>query len=117
MDGSIWLPRLWKPLNRTRTKYSDPLALPLPEGLTYGGEPVGINDLGDIVGDCWNDDYSQDLPVRWSTKDLSFSEIIKFPMDWGYAWGVNNNRIAAVTYWGSENCPSGGPCGGAVQLP
>jgi len=116
-DGSIWLPRLWKPLNRTRTKYSDAIELSLPDGLKFGGESVGINDLGDMVGDCWNDDYSLDLAVRWSTKDPSFSEIINFPMDWGFAWGVNNNRIAVVQYYGGNNCPSGGPCGGAVQLP
>jgi probable HAF family extracellular repeat protein len=112
-DGSTWLPRLWKPLNWRRTEYSIPIELPLPEGFT-GCESVGLNDLGDIVGDCWND-QGMDLPARWSTDNLHFSKIIKFPGDGGYSWGVNNRRIAAVTYWGGENCPSDS-CAGAVEL-
>jgi hypothetical protein len=79
---------------------------------------VGINDLGDMVGDCWGD--TEDLPTRWTTRDLTFSEIINFPADWGFAWGVNNFRIAAVTYTGGEKCSAGVPwvytCGGAIQL-
>ena len=51
-------------------------------------------------------DYSMDLPVRWTTKDPSFSEIINFPGDWGFAWGVNNNRIATVTYWWRRELPT-----------
>lgn len=112
-DFGTWLPRLWKPLNWRRTEYSEPTELPLPEGGFTGCESVGLNDLGDIVGDCWND--QMDRPARWSTDNLHFSEIIRFPGDGGYSWGVNNRRIAAVTYWGGENCPSGS-CAGAVEL-
>jgi hypothetical protein len=112
------LPVLWKPLNSKRTTYSHPIKLPLPKGGFTNGEGVGINDLGDMVGDCWNDDGSLDLPARWTTKDLTFSKIINFPGDWGFAWGVNDNRIATVTYGGGENCPPDkyGSCGGAIQL-
>ena len=115
-DLGIWLPRLWKPLDRKRTMYSQPIELALPGGFT-GCESVGLNDLGDIVGDCWND--TQDLSARWITADPTFSEIIKFPGSWGYSWGVNNFRIGAVTYADSKNCPADtyGSCGGAVQLP
>jgi hypothetical protein len=117
-DFSIWLPVLWKPLDRKRTMYSQPIELPLPEGGFTNCENVGINDLGDMVGDCWSD--TEDLPTRWTTKDLTFSEIINFPADWGFAWGVNNNRIAAVTYAGGQKCSAGVPwvytCGGAIQL-
>ena len=92
--------------------------LPLPQGGFTGCENVGINDRGDMVGDCWSD--TEDLPARWSTKDLTFSEIISFPVDWGFAWDVNDNRIAAITYTGGEKCSAGVPwvytCGGAIQL-
>jgi probable HAF family extracellular repeat protein len=116
-DFSIWLPRLWKPTDGKRTAYPEPIELPVPEAFTYC-ETVGINEVGDMVGDCWND--TEDLPTRWATKDLTFSEIINFPADWGFAWGVNNNRIATVTYTGGQKCSAGVPgvytCGGAIQL-
>ena len=117
LDESIWLPTLWKPLDWTRTTYSNATMLPLPQGVFTNAEAVGINDLGDIVGDSWNDDGSVHLAVRWSTKDLTFSEVLNFPADWSFSWGVNNNRIASVTYTG-ENCPSDtyGSCAGAIQL-
>jgi probable HAF family extracellular repeat protein len=114
-DQSIWLPRLWKPLDRKRTTYSQPVELPLPKGFT-GCECVGINELGDLVGDCWND--RKDLPTRWTTEDLNFAEIIKFPGTTGFSWGVNNNRIAVLTYLGGGKCAANtyGSCGGAIQL-
>ena len=116
-DFSTWLPRLWIPLDRKRTTYSQPMELALPGGFT-GCESVGVNDLGDIVGDCWNEDYSVDLPVRWITEDPTFSEIIEFPGSWGYSWGVNNSRITALTYGDSQNCPADTyvTCGGATKL-
>jgi hypothetical protein len=114
-DWSTQLPALWKPLDKTRTTYSQPIVLPLPAGFT-SCECVGVNDLGDIVGDCWND--TQDLPARWITEDPTFSEIIKFPGSRGFSWGVNNGRIASVTYGDSKKCPADtyGSCGGATQL-
>jgi probable HAF family extracellular repeat protein len=119
-DWSIWLPTFWKPLDKTRTTYSKVRMLPLPQGVFTNAEAVGINDLGDIVGDSWNDDGSEDLAVRWTTKDLTFSELLNFPADWSFSWGVNNNRIASVTYTGGEKCSAGVPwtytCGGAIQI-
>lgn len=115
-DFSIWLPRLWQPLDEKRTTYSQPIELPLPKGGFTSCEGVGINDLDDMVGDCWGN--MKDLPTRWTTKDLTFAEIIKFPGTWGFSWGVNNNRIAALTCWGGENCAANryGSCGSAIQL-
>ena len=119
-EGSPILPVLWKPLDKARTKYSSPIMLRLPKGGFTNCYAVGINDPGDMVGDCWDDAYTKDLPTHWSTNNLHFSELINFPGDWGFAWGVNNNRIATVTYTGGEKCSTGVPwtytCGGAVQL-
>jgi hypothetical protein len=114
-DWSTELPALWEPLDKTRTTYSQPIELALPAGFT-GCECVGINELGDIVGDCWND--VTDLPARWSTKDPTFSKIIKFPGSWGFSEEVNNNGIATVTYGDSKKCPADtyASCGGATAL-
>ncbi len=115
-DWYTWLPRLWKPLDTNRTTYSQPIELALPGGFT-SCESVGINDLGEIVGDCWND--RKDLPTRWTTEDPTFSKAINFTGSWGYSWGVNNNGIAAITYGGGKSCPGNtyGSGGGATQLP
>jgi len=117
-DWNTWIPALWEPLDKKRTGYSDPILFPLPEGGFTSCELVGINDHGDIVGDCWNADGSVDLPVRWTTKDPTFCETISFPGDWGFAEGVNNKGTAVVTYGGGENCPADtyGSCVGAIQL-
>ena len=53
-DFGVYLPRVWKPTDWKRTTYSKPIELPVPEGFTYC-ETVGINELGDMVGDCWNE--------------------------------------------------------------
>ncbi len=112
-----WLPRLWKPLNTDRTEYSQPIELALPQAGFKGCESVGINDHGDIVGDCWNN--GKDLPVRWIAEDPAFSELIEFPGSWGYSWGVNNDGIAAVTYGGGRSCQGKNyiSCGGATEFP
>ena len=117
-DYSCGVSLLWKPLDRKGTRYSDAIELPLPKDGFTACEGVGINDLGDLVGDCWNGDFSVDLAVRWTTKDPTFSEVLNFPADWSESWGVNNNRIATLTYGGGENCPADtyGSCGGAIQL-
>ncbi|MBZ5572269.1 MAG: hypothetical protein LAO09_10380 [Acidobacteriia bacterium] len=114
-DDSTWLPRFWKPLNTRRTKYTDPIELALPQGFA-GCESVGLNEVGDMTGDCYNDTTS--LPVRWTTKNPSFSEIISFPGDWGFCWGINNHRTAVAFYGGGENCSADNyvSCGGATQL-
>ena len=118
-DGIIWLPRLWKPLNSKRTKYSQPIELALPTGFNYC-EAAGINDIGDILGDCWDDPYTMDLPSRWTTRDPTFSEILNFPAVWGLAGGVNDFRIATVTYVsdldGKCAWDTYGSCGGAILL-
>ena len=113
-DGT-WLARLWKPLNASRTRYSQPIELPIPDGYA-GCEAVGINELGDITGDCYND--VTDLPTRWTLHDLTFTEIINIPGDWGLSGAINNSRVAVLTYGGGLACPGDtfASCGGAIQL-
>ncbi len=114
VDGN-WLARLWKPLNLSRTHYSQPIELPIPDGYA-GCEAVGINELGDITGDCYND--VTDLPARWTLHNPTFSEIIDIPGDWGLAIAINNSRVTVLTYGGGLACPADtfGSCGGAIGL-
>ncbi|MGZ7057323.1 MAG: hypothetical protein ACXVK3_17505, partial [Candidatus Angelobacter sp.] len=109
IDWNTILPVFWKPLDKERTTYSEAIMLPLPKDGFTSCWGVGINDPGDMVGDCWDEAYTKDLPTRWTTTDLTFSEIINVPADWGFAWGVNNNRIATVTYTGGQKCSAGVP--------
>ena len=114
-DGSIWLARLWKPLNISRTRYSQPIELPVPGGYR-GCEAVGINEFGDITGDCYND--VTDVPTRWTLSNLTFSEVLSIPGEWGLADAINNSRVAVLTYGDGSACPGDtfGSCGGAIQL-
>jgi hypothetical protein len=112
-DGwTTWLPVYWKPLDRTRKTYSQPIALALPEGF-FGGYADGINVFGDMTGELWGD--AGDQAFRWSTKDPNFVEMLGFPGDWSWSFGVSNTRIAVVTY-GGASCTAGS-CGGAVRFP
>jgi len=117
-DFSTWLPRLWVPRNAKRTKYSQPIELALPKGGFTSCESVGLNEIGEIVGDCWNEDYSVDLSVHWTTTKPNVAEIVNFPGSWGYSWSVNNSRMAVVTYGDSTRCPADTyvSCGGVATL-
>ena len=108
-DGNLWTPRLWKPLNLKRTRYSDATLLAIPQGF-IGCEAVGINEPGDITGDCYND--AEDQTTRWTTGDPTFSQVIEVG-DGSEAWGVNNFGIASMTYWDAD-CPI--TCGGGLRL-
>jgi len=109
-DFSVWIPAYWKPLDPLRKTYSQPIVLALPEGFS-GGYADGINEFGDMTGECWGD--AGDQAVQWTTKDPTFSQVIGSPTDAGsWSFRVNNFRIAVLTYW-DENC---GSCGRAVQL-
>lgn len=114
-DGSIWLARLWKPSNKARTMYTQPIELAGPAGFPFC-EAVGLNELGDLLGDCYND--TTDLPTRWTLNDSTFSEILSIPGDWGLSLAVNNSRVAVLTYGGGAECSADtyGSCGGAIQL-
>jgi len=113
-DGSVWLPAFWKPLDRSRKTYRNPIVLPMPEGGFANCYTDGINELGDLTGECWGD--GGDQAVRWATKDTTFTQVLGFPADWSWSFRVNNNRIAAITYGGGDKCPAGNSCAGAIQF-
>jgi probable HAF family extracellular repeat protein len=117
-DGSVWLPAFWKPLDSSRKTYSSPIVLPMPEGGFANCYTDGINELGDLTGECWAQDYSVDQAVRWTTKDTTFSQVLGFPGDWSWSFRVNNDRIAVVTYGGGDKCSADDyiSCAGATQL-
>jgi len=115
-DFSVWIPAYWKPLDPLRKTYSPPIELAMPEGVS-NCYTDGINELGDMTGECWNDEI--DRPVRWITKNPTFFQVLTSPGDWGWSFRVNNSRIAVVTYGGGNKCPADTytSCGGAVQFP
>ncbi len=108
-DFSVWIPTFWKALNPSRKSYSDPIVLPIPEGGFTICYTDGINELGDLTGECWDEDYAVDQAVRWTTKDTTFSQVLGFPGDWSWSFRVSNDRIAVVTYGGGDKCCSGRP--------
>jgi hypothetical protein len=90
----------------------------MPEGGFANCYTDGINELGDLTGECWAQDYSVDQAVRWTTKDTTFSQVLGFPRDWSWSFRVNNDRVAVVTYGGGDKCSADDyiSCGGAIQL-
>jgi probable HAF family extracellular repeat protein len=117
-DFSVWIPAFWKPLDSSRKTYSNPIVLPMPDGGFANCYTDGINELGDLTGECWAQDHSVDQAVRWTTKDTTFSQVLGFPGDWSWSFRVNNDRIAVVTYGGGDKCSADDyiSCGGAIQL-
>jgi probable HAF family extracellular repeat protein len=113
-EFSVWVPAYWKPLDPLRQKYSPPIVLALPEGGFTNGYTDGINELGDMTGECWGD--GGDQAVRWTTQDTTFSQVLGFPGDFSWSFRVNNDRIAVVTYGGGDKCPADTTCGGAIQI-
>ena len=111
-DFSVWLPAFWKPLDLQRKTYSNPIVLPMPEAGFTTCYTDGINEVGDLTGECWGD--AGDQAVRWTTKNPTFSQLLGFPADWSWSFRVNNNRIAVVTY-GGGNCTADS-CGGAIRI-
>ncbi|MGA7769637.1 MAG: hypothetical protein WCA27_25830 [Candidatus Sulfotelmatobacter sp.] len=117
-DFTVWIPSFWKPLGPSRKIYTNPIVLPIPEGGFANCYTDGINELGDLTGECWAQDYSAEQAVRWTTKDTTFSQVLGFPGDWSWSFRVNNDRIAVVTYGGGDKCSADDyiSCGGAIQL-
>jgi uncharacterized membrane protein len=102
---------LWQPVDQRRQTYKLTL-LPNAWGLPNGDTAEGINDVGDIVGASWDENFNM-VAVRWSTKDLTSVQLLGFPGDWSLAFRVNEFGIATGTYGGGQ-CAN--ECVAAVQF-
>jgi probable HAF family extracellular repeat protein len=102
---------LWQPVDSKRRTYKLTL-LPNLWGLPQGDTAEGINDLGDIVGASWDENYNF-VAVRWTTKDPTSVRSLGFPGDWSLAFKVNELGIATGTYGGGL-CAN--ECVAAVQF-
>jgi hypothetical protein len=111
-DFSVWIPAYWKSLVPFSRTYSQPIVLAFPDGFA-GGYGDDIDDVGDITGECWGE--AGDTAVRWTTRDPTTSQVIApFGASSSYSFGVNDARIAAVSYT-DENCAVS--CAMVIQLP
>jgi hypothetical protein len=98
-DWSTGFSALWKPAKSSRSAYNLTRLTNMIDSQQVWAEANGINDLGDIVGDYWDDNgYGADHAARWSTRDPNFIESLGFPGTWSWATKVNNNRIAVGSY-------------------
>jgi len=94
--GSAAAPALWKRDSRRGNTWNLAV-LPLLNPTDVWDLAWGINDLGDVVGYCFDPDWIPQA-TRWSTHDLSSAKLLGFPSNHGAAYGVNNLGIAAGGY-------------------
>jgi len=72
--------------------------LPAAPRLKYGWSVAwGINDLGDIVGYCSDENWIGHA-TRWNSHDLRFVQSLGFPGDTSAAYGVNKLGMAVGGY-------------------
>lgn len=98
--GDVWesnaFPALYK--QNPRNKTWSVIVLPATPSLDYGWSVAwGINDLGDVVGYCTDENWIVKA-ARWNSHDRSFVMSLGFPGDWSVAFAVNNFGIAVGTY-------------------
>ena len=98
--GDVWesnaFPALYK--QDPRNKTWSVKVLPTTPNLEYGWSVAwGINDLGDVVGYCTDENWVAKA-TRWNSHDLSFVMSLGFPGDTSAAYGVNNLGIAVGGY-------------------
>jgi len=96
-DWSVYFPALWKPMVPRRSVYDVTRLMTLTGSDQGWGEANGINDVGDIVGDCYDANFNW-FATRYSTQDPSFIKVLGFPGTWSWAVGVNNDHIAVGSY-------------------
>jgi hypothetical protein len=99
--GDVWesnaFPALYKQDPRNKTWSVNVLPTTSPD-LVYGWSVAwGINDLGDAVGYCTDENWIPKA-TRWNSHDLSFAKSLGFPGDTSAAYGVNNLGIAVGGY-------------------
>jgi hypothetical protein len=98
--GDVWesnaFPALYK--QDPRNKTWSVKVLPTTPNLDYGWSVAwGINDLGDVVGYCTDENWIAKA-TRWNSHDLSFVMSLGFPGDTSAAYGVNSLGIAVGEY-------------------
>jgi uncharacterized membrane protein len=99
--GDVWdsnaFPALYKQDPGKKTWSVNVLPTTSPD-LVYGWSVAwGINDLGDIVGYCTDENWTAHA-TRWNSHDLSFVNSLGFPGDTSAAYGVDNLGIAVGGY-------------------
>jgi uncharacterized membrane protein len=99
--GDVWdsnaFPALYKQNPRNKTWSVNVLPTTSPD-LDYGWSVAwGINELGDIVGYCSDENWTAHA-TRWNSHDLSFAKGLGFPGDTSAAYGVDNLGIAVGGY-------------------
>jgi len=122
--GDVWgwtgnlqgaFPALYKQDPRKKTWSVSVLPTTSPD-LDYGWSVAwGINDLGDIVGYCTDENWIGKA-TRWNSHDLSFAKSLGFPGGTSAAYGVNNLGIAVGGYQNTVSYDeSGNPIFGPEQ--
>jgi len=99
--GDVWdsnaFPAVYQQDPKTR-KWSVHVLPTTSPDLDYGWSVAwGINELGDIVGYCSDENWIGHA-TRWKSHDLSFAESLGFPGDTSAAYGVSNLGIAVGGY-------------------
>jgi hypothetical protein len=99
--GDVWeanaFPALYKQDPRNK-KWSVKVLPTTSPDLDYGWSVAwGINELGDIVGYCTDENWIGHA-TRWNSHELSFAESLGFPGDTSAAYGVDNLGIAVGGY-------------------
>ena len=96
-SGSAAAPAVWKKDLR-KGKAWEVAVLPTLNPTPMWDIAWGINDLGDVVGTCYDSDWAPHA-TRWNAHaPLSPAQALGFPGDWSVAYGVNNLRIAVGGY-------------------
>ncbi|HUL76632.1 MAG TPA: hypothetical protein VL691_05145 [Vicinamibacteria bacterium] len=98
--GDVWgqdaHPALWKRDPRRGGTWSLTV-LPLLNPTDAWDVAWSINDVGAIVGFCYDPDWIP-LATRWNAHDPGSVNILGFPGDWSVAYAVNNFGIAVGGY-------------------
>jgi len=99
--GDVWeanaFPALYQQDPRTK-KWSVHVLPTTSPDLDYGWSVAWtINELGDIVGYCSDENWIGHA-TRWNSHNLSFAESLGFPGDTSAAYGVDNLGIAVGGY-------------------
>ena len=116
--GDVWdsnaFPALYKQ-NPKNKKWSVNVLPTTSPDLDYGWSVAwGINDLGDVVGYCTDENWIGKA-TRWNSHDLSFVKSLGFPGDTSAAYGVNNLGIAVGGYQIVSYDEKGNPIFGPEQ--